>query len=86
MASEAIFSPASIGGAKRCFWSSVPSARIGGSAILALGKGEQRVVVKDGEPAVATVINATLSCDHRVIDGAVGARFLQALGKEIDAL
>ena len=55
-------------------------------AILALGKGEQRVVVKDGEPAVATVINATLSCDHRVIDGAVGARFLQALGKEIDAL
>ncbi|MAT91123.1 MAG: pyruvate dehydrogenase [Halioglobus sp.] len=55
-------------------------------AILALGKGEQRVVVKDGAPAVATVINATLSCDHRVIDGAVGASFLQALGREIDAL
>lgn len=55
-------------------------------AILALGKGEQRVVVKDGEPAVATVINATLSCDHRVIDGAVGAQFLQALGREIGDL
>jgi pyruvate dehydrogenase E2 component (dihydrolipoamide acetyltransferase) len=49
-------------------------------AILALGKGTPKVVVKDGEPAVATMINASLSCDHRVIDGAVGARFLQVLG------
>lgn len=55
-------------------------------AILALGKGEQKVVVKDGEPAVATVISATLSCDHRVIDGAVGAQFLQVLGEELEAL
>jgi pyruvate dehydrogenase E2 component (dihydrolipoamide acetyltransferase) len=55
-------------------------------AILALGKGEQRVVVRDGKQAVATVINATLSCDHRVIDGAVGAKFLQVLGEEIAAL
>jgi pyruvate dehydrogenase E2 component (dihydrolipoamide acetyltransferase) len=55
-------------------------------AILALGKGEQKVVVKDGEPAVATVISATLSCDHRVIDGAVGAQFLQVLGEELAAL
>ncbi len=55
-------------------------------AILALGKGEQKVVVKDGEPSVATVISATLSCDHRVIDGAVGAQFLQVLGQEIAAL
>ena len=52
-------------------------------AILALGKGEQKVVVKDGELAVATMISATLSCDHRVIDGAVGAQFLQVLGEEI---
>jgi pyruvate dehydrogenase E2 component (dihydrolipoamide acetyltransferase) len=55
-------------------------------AILALGKGEQRVVVKGGEPAVATVISATLSCDHRIIDGAVGAQFLQALGEELAGL
>lgn len=55
-------------------------------AILALGKGEQKVVVNEGAQAVATVISATLSCDHRVIDGAVGARFLQVLGEEISAL
>lgn len=55
-------------------------------AILALGKGEEKVVVKDGAPAVATMVSATLSCDHRVIDGAVGAKFLQILGEEIAAL
>ncbi|MEE4192884.1 MAG: dihydrolipoamide acetyltransferase family protein [Halieaceae bacterium] len=55
-------------------------------AILALGKGEQKMVVRDGEPTVATLISATLSCDHRVIDGAVGAKFLQVLGEEIAAL
>lgn len=55
-------------------------------AILALGKAEQKMVVRDGEPAVATVVNASLSCDHRVIDGAVGAKFLQVLGEEFAAL
>lgn len=55
-------------------------------AILALGKGEQKVVVKEGAPAVATMVSATLSCDHRVIDGAIGAQFLQVLGEEIGAL
>ena len=52
-------------------------------AILALGKAEQKPVVKDGEIGIATRISATLACDHRVIDGAVGARFLQVLGEEI---
>jgi len=52
-------------------------------AILALGKAEQRMVVRDGKPEVATVVTATLSCDHRVIDGAVGAKFMQILGEEI---
>ncbi len=47
-------------------------------AILAVGAGEQRAVVKDGALAVATVMTATLSCDHRVVDGAVGAAFLAA--------
>ncbi len=55
-------------------------------AILALGKGEQRVVVKEGAPAVATMVSATLSCDHRVIDGALGAKFLDALRDQIAAL
>ena len=55
-------------------------------AILALGKGEQKPIVRDGEIAVATRISATLSCDHRVIDGAAGARFLQVLGEEIAEL
>jgi pyruvate dehydrogenase E2 component (dihydrolipoamide acetyltransferase) len=47
-------------------------------AILAVGAGEQRPVVKDGVLAVATVMSCTLSCDHRAIDGAVGAEFLKA--------
>lgn len=55
-------------------------------AILALGKGTQKAVVKNGEFAIATVVSAALSCDHRVIDGAVGANFLKLLGEEIAAL
>jgi pyruvate dehydrogenase E2 component (dihydrolipoamide acetyltransferase) len=48
------------------------------SSILAVGSGEQRVVVKNNKPAVATIMTATLSCDHRSIDGAVGAELLRA--------
>lgn len=55
-------------------------------AILALGKAEPKVVVKDGEQSIATVLTATLSCDHRVIDGAVGAQFMAALRDVIDSL
>jgi len=47
-------------------------------AIMSVGAGEQRPVVKNGELAVATVMTVTLTCDHRVVDGAVGAKFLQA--------
>jgi pyruvate dehydrogenase E2 component (dihydrolipoamide acetyltransferase) len=46
--------------------------------ILAVGAGEQRAVVKNGTLAVATVMSCTLSVDHRVVDGATGAEFLQA--------
>jgi pyruvate dehydrogenase E2 component (dihydrolipoamide acetyltransferase) len=46
--------------------------------ILAVGAGEQRPVVKDGALAIATVMSCTLSVDHRVVDGAVGAEFLAA--------
>ena len=47
------------------------------ACILAVGAGEQRAVVKQGALAVATVMTCTLSCDHRVVDGALGARWLK---------
>ena len=55
-------------------------------AILALGKATQQVVVENGEQRIATVLLATLSCDHRVIDGAVGAQYLAVLGDVIAGL
>ena len=53
-------------------------------AILAVGAGEQRPVVKDGQLAVATVMSCTLSVDHRVVDGAVGAEFMAEFKKRIE--
>jgi len=47
-------------------------------AIMSVGAGEQRPVVRNGQLAVATVMTVTLTCDHRVVDGAAGAKFLQA--------
>ncbi|HTZ38489.1 MAG TPA: pyruvate dehydrogenase complex dihydrolipoamide acetyltransferase [Stellaceae bacterium] len=52
--------------------------------ILAVGAGAPRPVVKNGELAIATVMSCTISCDHRAVDGAVGARFLQAFKRLID--
>ncbi|MEE8215005.1 MAG: pyruvate dehydrogenase complex dihydrolipoamide acetyltransferase [Alphaproteobacteria bacterium] len=56
------------------------------ACILAIGAGEERVVVRkradgdgrDGEIATATLMTCTLSCDHRAVDGTVGAQFLAA--------
>jgi pyruvate dehydrogenase E2 component (dihydrolipoamide acetyltransferase) len=48
-------------------------------AILSVGVGEKRAVVRGDQLAVATVMSLTLTCDHRVVDGATGARFLAAL-------
>lgn len=49
-------------------------------AILAVGAGTKKPIVgKDGEIEVATVMSVTLSVDHRVIDGALGAQLLQAI-------
>ena len=53
-------------------------------AILAVGAGEQRPVVKEGELAVATVMSVTLSADHRIVDGALGARWMQAFKAAIE--
>lgn len=52
--------------------------------ILAVGAGEQRPIVKDGKLAIATIMTCTLSVDHRVVDGAVGAEFFQAFKKLIE--
>ncbi|MCX7355334.1 MAG: pyruvate dehydrogenase complex dihydrolipoamide acetyltransferase [Alphaproteobacteria bacterium] len=52
--------------------------------ILAVGAGEPRPVVKDGAIAIATVMSCTLSVDHRVVDGAVGAEFLGAFKQLIE--
>jgi pyruvate dehydrogenase E2 component (dihydrolipoamide acetyltransferase) len=49
------------------------------AAILALGRIADRVVPVNGQPAVQPMIMMTLSCDHRVIDGARGAQFLQTV-------
>ena len=47
-------------------------------AIMSVGAGEERVIVKNGEMVIATMMTVTLTCDHRVVDGAVGAQFLAA--------
>ncbi|MBB3645656.1 pyruvate dehydrogenase E2 component (dihydrolipoamide acetyltransferase) [Rhizobium sp. BK619] len=54
------------------------------ATILAVGAGEQRVVVKNGEMAIATVMSVTLSTDHRCVDGALGAELLQAFKAYIE--
>ena len=53
-------------------------------AIMSVGAGEQRPVVKNGALAVATVMTVTLTCDHRVVDGAIGAKFLQVFKAMIE--
>jgi pyruvate dehydrogenase E2 component (dihydrolipoamide acetyltransferase) len=53
-------------------------------AILAVGAGEQRPIVKDNALAIATMMTCTLSVDHRVVDGVIGAEFLAAFKKLIE--
>src|SRR5215208_6406250 len=48
-------------------------------AILAVGSTEERVVVRDGGFTAVPTMTATLTCDHRAVDGAIGAQFLQTL-------
>jgi pyruvate dehydrogenase E2 component (dihydrolipoamide acetyltransferase) len=54
------------------------------STILAVGAGEKRVVVRGDAPAVAPVMSATLSCDHRAIDGALGAEVIAAFRQLVE--
>ena len=48
------------------------------ATILAVGAGEKRAVVRNGEIAIADLMTVTLSCDHRAVDGALGAQLLAA--------
>ncbi|MCA3694384.1 pyruvate dehydrogenase complex dihydrolipoamide acetyltransferase [Aquidulcibacter sp.] len=52
--------------------------------ILSVGAGEQRPVVKNGALAIATVMSVTLTCDHRVVDGAIGSAWLAAFKSLIE--
>jgi pyruvate dehydrogenase E2 component (dihydrolipoamide acetyltransferase) len=54
------------------------------SSILAVGAGTGRAVVRKGDVVAATIIGATLSCDHRAIDGATGAELLAAFKHHIE--
>ncbi|HZI42067.1 MAG TPA: dihydrolipoamide acetyltransferase family protein [Gemmatimonadaceae bacterium] len=54
------------------------------TGILAVGRAEDKPIVMDGEVAIRKRLRITMSCDHRAVDGAVGARFLQTLGRMIE--
>jgi len=54
------------------------------AAILAVGAGEKRAVAAGDKIEIATIMTVTMSCDHRVIDGATGARFLQSFKQFIE--
>ena len=54
------------------------------STILAVGSGDKRPVVKNGQLAVATVMSLTMSCDHRSVDGALGAQLLSAVKQYVE--
>ncbi len=54
------------------------------SCIIAVGAGEERAVVVNGKIEVATMMTVTMSCDHRVVDGATGAKFLQTFKQFIE--
>jgi pyruvate dehydrogenase E2 component (dihydrolipoamide acetyltransferase) len=54
------------------------------STILAVGAGEERAVVRNGKIEIATVMSVTLSCDHRAVDGALGAELVAAFRRLIE--
>ena len=54
------------------------------AAIIAVGGANPTPVVRDGQVAVRSIMNVTMSCDHRVIDGATGAKFLQTFKQMLE--
>ncbi len=55
------------------------------ACILAVGAGEQRPLVRNGKLEIATLMTVTLTCDHRVVDGALGAQWIQVFKRHIEA-
>jgi pyruvate dehydrogenase E2 component (dihydrolipoamide acetyltransferase) len=55
------------------------------ATILAVGTGEERAIVKAGKVTVATQMKITLSCDHRAVDGALGAIFISAIKQYLES-
>jgi len=54
------------------------------ATILAVGAGEERAVVRDGQIVAASIMTVTLSCDHRAVDGALGAQLLSAFREAVE--
>ncbi len=54
------------------------------AGILAIGTSEDKLVVIEGEAVIRQRVRVTMSCDHRIVDGAVGAKFLQALRRLVE--
>jgi pyruvate dehydrogenase E2 component (dihydrolipoyllysine-residue acetyltransferase) len=54
------------------------------ATILAVGASEERPIVKDGKIEIAQIMSVTMSCDHRAVDGALGAELLGAFKKLIE--
>ena len=54
------------------------------ATILAVGAGAEQAIVSGGKVEIATIMSATLSCDHRVVDGALGAQLLGAFKAYIE--
>jgi pyruvate dehydrogenase E2 component (dihydrolipoamide acetyltransferase) len=54
------------------------------AGILAVGGAAQVPVVRDGQIVIRSIMNVTMSCDHRVIDGATGAKFLQTFKQNLE--
>jgi pyruvate dehydrogenase E2 component (dihydrolipoamide acetyltransferase) len=54
------------------------------ATILAVGAGEERAVVRDGKIAAAQIMSVTMSCDHRAVDGALGAQLIGAFKSLIE--
>lgn len=55
------------------------------AAIIAVGGSAPTAVVRDGQVTVRNIMNVTMSCDHRVVDGATGARFLQTFKQMLES-
>jgi pyruvate dehydrogenase E2 component (dihydrolipoamide acetyltransferase) len=53
-------------------------------AILAVGSIVEKPIVENGQVVVGHTMKVTMSCDHRVVDGAVGAQFLQTFKKMVE--